>query len=421
MTESFQLFESLPAHIEDALRSSIQRFGVLVPVVTDQHGTIIDGHHRRRIADQLGVTYRVDVVNVADGDEAKEIARTLNADRRQLSEEQRMDIAARLRSEGKSLNQIAEALAHAEGNYEKPLYPTQVSRLLEKATTLTDVKVPERVSGKDGKSRPATRRPTIVAAKDEHEAERAQQALSTLGDQAPQATMTTTEAARLAARQRTPEPAVTPPAPSTDGGRYRCVVIDPPWPVEKIERDERPNQGATLDYPTLPIYCRNPTRWPAEDIERLACWFGITDDEDREPCQSIECIVGHQLNTAADPDGCHIYLWTTHKFLPDALELFDSWDVAYQCVMTWRKNVGITPFSWMYDTEHALFGRLGHLKLERLGLRLSFDAPVHGHSVKPDVFYERALAASPGPRLEMFARTARDGFIPWGNEVAASV
>jgi N6-adenosine-specific RNA methylase IME4 len=56
--------------------------------------------------------------------------------------------------------------------------------------------------------------------------------------------------------------------------------------------------------------------------------------------------------------------------------------------------------------------------LQRLGMRLSFEAPVRGHSVKPDVFYERVLEATPGPRVEMFARRNRDGFTAWGNEVA---
>jgi N6-adenosine-specific RNA methylase IME4 len=190
-----------------------------------------------------------------------------------------------------------------------------------------------------------------------------------------------------AARIRVPDPAVTPATPDTASGRYRCVVIDPPWPIEKIERDERPNQGQALDYPTMPL----------DEIER---------------------VIGDQLVTVADQDGCHIYLWTTHRFLPASLGLFDAWGVTYQCVMTWRKNVGITPFSWMYDTEHVLFGRLGSLKLERLGLRLSFEAPVAGHSVKPDVFFDRVTAASPGPRLEMFARRPREGFTVWGNEVA---
>jgi N6-adenosine-specific RNA methylase IME4 len=195
--------------------------------------------------------------------------------------------------------------------------------------------------------------------------------------------ITSKGAAVLAARGRQHEPVVTPDLPEDT---YRAIVIDPPWPMAKIEREERPNQGEILDYPVM----------------------------------TLEEIAALPVADLAAPDGCHVYLWTTHKFLPDALDLFRVWGVRYQCLMTWVKNVGITPYSWMYDTEHVLFGRIGSLQLEKLGMRLSFTAPVAGHSVKPDVFYGRVLAASPSPRLEMFARRARDGFEGWGNEVEAS-
>jgi predicted RNA methylase len=33
-------------------------------------------------------------------------------------------------------------------------------------------------------------------------------------------------------------------------GEYDVIVIDPPWPMQKIERDGRPNQSA-FDYPTM--------------------------------------------------------------------------------------------------------------------------------------------------------------------------
>lgn len=169
-------------------------------------------------------------------------------------------------------------------------------------------------------------------------------------------------------------------------GTYSCIVIDPPWDIKKIERDERPNQGAFLDYPTM-------------SLEQIC-------DEKWVPVRTHAA------------DDCHLYLWVTHKYLPAGLELMQAWGFNYQCLMTWRKNVGITPFSWMYDTEHVIFGRKGNLPLTQLGLRLSFEAPVQGHSVKPEVFYDRVRAASPGPRIDMFARTERDGFDVWGNEVA---
>lgn len=173
-------------------------------------------------------------------------------------------------------------------------------------------------------------------------------------------------------------------APPPPEGKYRCIVIDPPWPIEKIVREERPKQGPALDYPTM----------------------------------TLEAIGELPIGELADDIGCHIYLWVTHKFLPAGLALLEKWGARYECSLTWVKPVGITPFSWMYNSEHVLFGRIGGLKLEQMGQKLAFEAPVAGHSVKPDEFYERVIAATPGPRLEMFARRPRDGFKVWGNEVA---
>lgn len=383
----YQLFDALPPHVEEALRASIERYGVLVPVVRDQHGNVIDGHHRARIADELGVKYRVDIVSVADEDEARDIARHLNSRRRHLTGEQLREhivmLAERTTPDGVgelSQNEIAR-VAGVSHQY--------VNKVLSDPELATSCKLPEARRGADGKVRPA-KRPAVVAAKDDREADRAQQALAELAaqpesDTAPPApVLTANEVVRTAARLRTPEP-VAEPVRAPDG-KYSCIVIDPPWPMQKIEREERPNQGVQLDYPVM-------------SLEQIA-------DESLVPVRTLAA------------DDCHIYLWVTHKFLPAGLDLLKEWGFNYQCVMTWRKNVGITPFSWMYDTEHVLFGRRGNLKLQRLGLRLSFDAPVQGHSRKPDVFYERVIEASPGPRVEMFSRRERDGFTVWGNEVA---
>jgi N6-adenosine-specific RNA methylase IME4 len=180
-------------------------------------------------------------------------------------------------------------------------------------------------------------------------------------------------------RKQSVGPADTPPFPE---GKYRCIVIDPPWPIEKILREVRPNQ-AEFAYPVMAL----------EEIESLP------------------------IPDLADTDGCHVYLWVTHKHLPNGLRLLESWGVRYQCLMTWVKNVGFTPFSWMYSTEHVLFGRIGSLELLKNGLRLDFAAPVREHSRKPEVFYKLAADASPGPRLDMFSREAHEGFELWGNEV----
>jgi len=172
-------------------------------------------------------------------------------------------------------------------------------------------------------------------------------------------------------------------APAFPDKKYRCLVIDPPWPVQKIEREERPNQGPELDYPTMTL----------EEISDLP------------------------IPKLADSEGCHVYLWVTHKLLPEGLKLFETWGVKYQCLLTWVKSSGMTPFSWMYNSEHVLFGRIGHLELLQNGVKLAFQAPNQIHSRKPDIFYEVVRMVSPPPRLNMYARGTIGGFESYGNEV----
>lgn len=164
---TLQIFDALPPPIEDALRASIERFGVLVPVVKDQHGRTVDGHHRSRIADNLGVTYRVDLVQVADDAEARELARTLNADRRQLTEEQRRQVVAVLAAEtvaaGKGgREEVArhspEAIAGALG-----VGKTTVLRDMEQLVREDKLTRPEKTLGRDNRVRP-TKRPTPAPA-----------------------------------------------------------------------------------------------------------------------------------------------------------------------------------------------------------------------------------------------------------------
>jgi len=168
-----------------------------------------------------------------------------------------------------------------------------------------------------------------------------------------------------------------PPLPEK---KYQTLVIDPPWPTQKILREVRPKQDI-FDYPTM----------------------------------TIEQIKQFPLNEIA-AENCHLYLWTTHKFLPDALDILNVWGFKYQCLLTWVKNVGMTPFSWMYSTEHCLFGRQGNLGLLIKGVRLDFHAKVREHSRKPDEFYNKVILVSPEPRIDIFSREEREGFEQYGIE-----
>ena len=52
------------------------------------------------------------------------------------------------------------------------------------------------------------------------------------------------------------------------------------------------------------------------------------------------------------------------------------------------------------------------------GLRSWIEAPRGPHSEKPDVVREMIERASPGPRLEIFARKLTPGWFAFGHEIA---
>jgi Predicted transcriptional regulators len=68
----------------EALRESIRQDGVKYPVLLDRSGQIIDGYHRRQVAEELGVDYRTETLDV-DDETADRLRITLNLARRQLT------------------------------------------------------------------------------------------------------------------------------------------------------------------------------------------------------------------------------------------------------------------------------------------------------------------------------------------------
>lgn len=143
-----QLFPALDTATEAALRASIRRHGVLVPVLVDQQGATVDGHHRRRIAAEEQVECPTVSVDVDDEAHAQELAATVNADRRHLSPQQRREIVAELREQGHSLRAIAGAVGASKDTVQRDLAQPGVSR-----------ETPGTVKGSDGKSYPATKPP----------------------------------------------------------------------------------------------------------------------------------------------------------------------------------------------------------------------------------------------------------------------
>lgn len=183
------IFPPLTPEAYDSLKRSIAEIGVQEPVIEDEEGGLIDGRHRQRACDELGITCPRIVRQFANEAEKFELALQLNCQRRQLSRKQKRDlIEAYLLADPA----IADnALADIIGGLSKNTVADVRAKL--EATCQIDKLV--RTRGKDGKERP--RRYTIVA-NTAREVKVAQKALKNLPPSCDGKILDTTTAARRA-------------------------------------------------------------------------------------------------------------------------------------------------------------------------------------------------------------------------------
>ena len=166
-------------------------------------------------------------------------------------------------------------------------------------------------------------------------------------------------------------------------GVYDVVVIDPPWPVAFQARATRPQQVA-LAYPTM----------------------------------TVVAIQALHVPLAAS---AHVWLWTTHRFLPEALRCLAAWGLTYSCCFVWAKDGGMQPMGMpQFDCELVLYARKGPaVFLDTTNFKTLVQAPRAEHSAKPDAFYAMVRRVTAGRRLDMFARRPIAGFDSWGYDAPA--
>jgi ParB-like chromosome segregation protein Spo0J len=103
----YQLLPSLFHDEYEALKESIKKYGVIQPVVIDEEGNVLDGHHRVKICEELGIDYPTKVVSGLTEEEKENLAVSLNIKRRHLTKEQKKELAISLREKGWTQERIA--------------------------------------------------------------------------------------------------------------------------------------------------------------------------------------------------------------------------------------------------------------------------------------------------------------------------
>lgn len=89
MPAPFQVWHDLTESENLDLSEDIAANGVMVPIVLDGEGRILDGHHRFQIAESLGIDCPFTIVEIENDEQGRSIAYRLNAHRRHATREQK--------------------------------------------------------------------------------------------------------------------------------------------------------------------------------------------------------------------------------------------------------------------------------------------------------------------------------------------
>ena len=117
-------------------------------------------------------------------------------------------------------------------------------------------------------------------------------------------------------------------------------------------------------------------------------------------------------------DNCVLYLWATAPLLVEALQVMSAWGFTYRTGMVWDKVHPGVGYWFRGQHEHLLVGIKGNVSPpDRKQRTPSIYVEKRGqHSVKPDAVADLIAGWFPDvPRLEMFGRKERPGWVVWGN------
>jgi len=170
--------------------------------------------------------------------------------------------------------------------------------------------------------------------------------------------------------------------------RYPVIYADPPW------RYENPPMGATNrsienHYPTMTL-------------------------------EEIRALPVSELAT----DAAVLYLWATAPKLAECLSVMEAWGFEYRTCAVWDKEVIGMGYYFRNQHELLLVGKRGDIPTPQPGEQPSsvYRERRGEHSAKPVYYYEMIEKVYPTlQKIELFARSPREGWSAWGNQAAALV
>jgi N6-adenosine-specific RNA methylase IME4 len=168
-------------------------------------------------------------------------------------------------------------------------------------------------------------------------------------------------------------------APLAKIGKFAIVLADPPW------RYEHGDEARAIEnhYETMPLEYICELKVPAADDAML-------------------------------------FLCSPACMIANATKVIEAWGFVYRTNMVWEKP-SIGPGVYVRSRhELLLIAMRGYVPPPAEADRPDsvIVAPRGTHSEKPDIFYKIIECMYPGlPKVEMFARSRRDGWVAWGDQV----
>lgn len=378
-----ELFPAMNSDEFNALKQSIQRNGQSEPILLFR-GKVVDGRHRLKACQELGIEPKVETLSVKTYEQAKSMAFARNINRRNLTTGQRALMAAALctRKPGQakfsaatepplSQAQAADLFAVSRDSVQRAVKvycdgSKELNRQLASGETTLNEAYVEVTGSKRIKDSVLLQAAKLVARHKEQES--AKSRLARLNRQA------------LLSQKNAALPT---------GKEYSLLLADPPWDYGMPNDRSASRMLPHNHYPTM----------STADICAM----------DVQSCVTTDAM---------------LYLWCPASLLPEGLRVMESWGFEYVTNWVWHKSGGkltCAGGSALAHHELLLVGKRGKgLTIASNKARESsvFAAPVTQHSAKPALVHERLERLYPSVvnRMELFARNARGDWDVWGNQ-----
>lgn len=150
-----------------------------------------------------------------------------------------------------------------------------------------------------------------------------------------------------------------PPLPT---GPFRVIVVDPPWKYDN--RADDASHRASNPYPSM----------------------------------SIEEIKGMDIGSIAHADSV-LWMWTTNSHIPESFAIVEAWGFTYKTILTWVKDRMGTGDWLRGKTEHCLLCVKGKPTIKLTNQTTAISGPMREHSRKPEEFYELVEELCPGAKM----------------------